>query len=68
MPSYNPEQLREVEYANQLISILRNAPNMTTRPATAVSITATFNLDTGALSYEYLDKAGKVATATTPAE
>lgn len=68
MPSYNPEQLREVEYANQLINILRNAPNMTTRPSTAVSITASYNLDTGSLSYDYLDKAGKTVTATSTTE
>lgn len=63
MPSFNQQQVKEMEFAMQIKSVLANATYQLGLSNTPTQITAVYNFNTGEVSYE-ITEAGNSSTST----
>ena len=66
MPSFNQQQVKEMEFAMQIKSVLGNAMYQLGLSSTSAQITAVYNFSTGEVSYEITEAGNNSSTSTKP--
>lgn len=64
MPSFGNTDFSELQVATDLRSVFRNIPNTLSRTPPK-SVTATYDYDTGAISYDFTERSTSSSSTTT---